>query len=67
MATFSLCLYSLVLALGAALVGLVIGFLIKTPPTSVSAILIAIGVAFLAFAFLMGRKLAKRWTKDEKK
>ena len=46
--------------------GLVIGFLIKTPPTSVSAILIVIGVALLSLAFWRARRLSGRWSKHGK-
>lgn len=50
----------MVLVLGAALVGLVIGFLLKTPPTSVSSILLVLGLLFLAGGWLWGRKLRGR-------
>jgi len=48
--------YSCLLGIGAALVGLVIGFLIKTPSSAVASIVIVIGIAFIALAgFLAGR------------
>lgn len=44
------------LAAGAALVGLVIGTLIKPPAPAVTVILLAVGVVFLATAILLGRR-----------
>jgi len=60
MRTFSFWLYQLVWAVGAALVGLVIGFLIKTPPTAVSSILLVIGLLLLAGGWLWGRRLRRQ-------
>ena len=60
MRAFSFWLYQLVWAVGAALVGLVIGFLVKTPPTAVSSILLVIGLLLLASGWLWGRKLRQR-------
>ncbi len=60
MRAFSFWLYQLVWAVGAALVGLVIGFLVKTPPTTVSSILLVIGLLLLASGWLWGRKLRQR-------
>ncbi len=57
MRTVSFWLYHLVWAVGAALVGLVIGFLIKTPPTAVSSILLVIGILLLVGGWLWGRRL----------
>ena len=37
--------------------GLVIGFLIKTPPTAVSSILLVIGIFLLVGGWLWGRRL----------
>ncbi len=53
-------LYHLVWGIGAALVGLVIGFLIKTPPTSVSSILLVIGIMLLAGGALWSRRLKRK-------
>jgi len=53
-------LYHLVLGIGAALVGLVIGFLVKTPPTSVSSILLVIGLLLLAGGALWSRRLRQK-------
>ena len=60
MRAFSFWLYQLVWAVGAALVGLVIGFLVKTPPTAVSSILLVVGLLLLAGGWLWGRKLRQR-------
>jgi len=60
MRTISFWLYHLVWGIGAALVGLVIGFLIKTPPTSVSSILLVIGILLLAGGALWSRRLRQR-------
>ena len=56
--TFWLCY--VVWAVGAALVGLVIGFLVKTPPTSVSSILLVIGILLLAGGVLWSRRLKRK-------
>ena len=40
--------------------GLVIGFLVKTPPTTVSSILLVVGLLLLAGGWLWGRKLRQR-------
>lgn len=45
--------YSFLLGVGGALVGFVIGLLIKPPTTSVTFILLAIGLLFLIGAFLL--------------
>ncbi|MCR4392420.1 MAG: hypothetical protein NUV94_06595 [Candidatus Acetothermia bacterium] len=47
---------SFLLAAGAALVGLVIGTLIKPPATAVTVILLAVGVVLLFTAILLGRR-----------
>ncbi len=60
MKAFSFWLYHLVLGIGAALVGLVIGFLVKTPPTSVSSILLVIGLLLLAGGALWSRRLRQK-------
>jgi len=60
MKVFSFWLYHLVWGIGAALVGLVIGFLIKTPPTSVSSILLVIGILLLAGGALWSRRLKRK-------
>lgn len=53
-------MYHLVWAVGAALVGLVIGFLIKTPPTAVSSVLLVMGILLLGLGWLWGRRLRRR-------
>jgi len=53
------CIYSVLLGIGAALVGLVIGFLIDTPSTAVASILIVIGLLFVAGAILLARRFKK--------
>jgi high-affinity Fe2+/Pb2+ permease len=57
-------LYTFLLGAGAALVGLVIGFVVKTPPPSVAALLIMVGLLLLAGAILLG---SPRKTKPQKK
>jgi len=52
--------YSCFLGVGAALVGLVIGFLIKPPSAAVASILIVIGIGFVALAVF----IAKRFSRD---
>jgi len=44
---------------GAALIGLVIGFLIETPSAAITAILIVIGLLFVAAAILLARRYRK--------
>jgi ABC-type Mn2+/Zn2+ transport system permease subunit len=48
--------YSCLLGVGAALIGLVIGFLIKTPSSAVASILIVIGIGFVALAIFIARR-----------
>lgn len=57
---FAFWMYHLVWAVGAALVGLVIGFLIKTPPTAVSSVLLVMGILLLGLGWLWGRRLRRR-------
>jgi len=52
-----LCAFSL--GIGAALVGLVIGFLIKQPRPAVSIILLVVGIALLALAIVLTRRTAR--------
>jgi len=56
MKTVLFIIYSSMLAIGSALVGLVIGFMIKQPSASVASILVVIGLAFLAIAILVARR-----------
>jgi|GEM_PF-995977 len=49
-------IYSCLLGIGAALIGLVIGFLIKTPSSAVASILIVIGIGFVALAVLVAKR-----------
>lgn len=60
MNAFTFWLYHLALGIGAALVGLVIGFLVKTPPTSVSSILLVIGLLLLAGGAFWSRRLRQK-------
>jgi len=53
-------LYSCILGLGSALVGLVIGFMIVQPSAAVASILIVVGLGLLAIAILIARKLVGR-------
>jgi len=57
--------YSFLLGIGAALVGLVIGFLIDTPPPGVASILIVIGLFFVAGAILLARRFRKHIISEE--
>ena len=59
MKTVRFCIYSVLLGIGAALVGLVIGFLIDTPSAAVASILIVIGLLFVAGAILLARRFKK--------
>ncbi|MCK4599888.1 LPXTG cell wall anchor domain-containing protein [Candidatus Bipolaricaulota bacterium] len=59
MKTVRFYIYSVLLGIGAALVGLVIGFLIDTPSTAVASILIVIGLFFVAGAILLARRFKK--------
>ncbi|MBC7097673.1 hypothetical protein H5T52_00880 [Candidatus Bipolaricaulota bacterium] len=52
--------YHVIWAVGAALVGLVIGFLVKTPPTAVSSVLLVIGLILLGLGGLWGRRMRRR-------
>jgi LPXTG-motif cell wall-anchored protein len=47
------------LGIGSALIGLVIGFLIKTPSSAITAILIVIGLLFVAGAVFLARRNRK--------
>jgi LPXTG-motif cell wall-anchored protein len=51
--------YGFLLGVGGALVGFVIGVLIKPPTTSVTFILLAIGLLFLIGAFLLRRRVRR--------
>jgi len=57
--------YSILLGTGAALVGLVVGLLIKPPTPAVTSVLIVIGVLFIAGAVLLARRLRKRAQKKD--
>jgi len=59
MKTVRFYIYSVLLGIGAALVGLVIGFLIDTPSAAVASILIVIGLLFVAGAILLARRFKK--------
>ena len=52
--------YSCILAIGSALVGLVIGFMIARPTSAVASILIVIGLVFLALAILIARRYRRK-------
>ena len=52
--------YSCLLGVGAALVGLVIGFLIKTPSSAVASILIVIGIGFVALAVFIAKRVGRK-------
>lgn len=57
--------YSVLLGIGAALVGLVVGLLIKPPTPAITSVLIVIGVLFIAGAILLARRLRKRAHKKD--
>ncbi|MEA1871128.1 MAG: hypothetical protein U9N00_02915 [Candidatus Bipolaricaulota bacterium] len=59
MKTTRFCIYSILLGIGSALIGLVIGFLIKTPSAAITAILIIIGLLFVAAAVFLARRYRK--------
>jgi LPXTG-motif cell wall-anchored protein len=59
MKTTRFCIYSILLGIGSALIGLVIGFLIKTPSSAITAILIVIGLLFVAGAVFLARRNRK--------
>jgi len=48
--------YSCFLGVGAALIGLVIGFLIKSTSATVASILIVIGIGFVALAVFVAKR-----------
>ena len=56
MKTVLFIIYSSILAIGSALVGLVIGFMIVQPSAAVASILVVIGLGFLAIAILVARR-----------
>jgi len=49
-------IYSYILAIGSALVGLVIGFMIMRPSATVASILVVIGLGLLVIAILIARR-----------
>ncbi len=57
-------IYSCLLGIGSALVGLVIGFLIKPPSSAVAAILIVIGAGFVALSVLIARRFGGNRSHD---
>jgi len=59
MSTHRFLLYTALLVAGSALVGLVIGLIIKAPPSSVAGILIMVGLLLIALATLVA------WTGDK--
>jgi len=59
MKTVRFYIYSVLLGIGAALVGLVVGFLIKQPSSAVASILIVIGIAFVALAVFLARRIGR--------
>lgn len=65
MKTVRFYIYSVLLGIGAALVGLVIGFLIDTPSATVASILIVIGLFFVAGAILLARRFKKHIINEE--
>jgi len=52
-------IYSILLGIGSALIGLVTGSLIETPSAAITAILIVIGLLFVAAAILLARQYRK--------
>ena len=60
MKTVMLVLYSCILGVGSALVGLVIGFMIAQPSAAIASILIVIGLGLLAIAILIAHKSQRK-------
>jgi len=58
-------IYSVLLGMGAAFVGLVVGLLIKPPTAAITSVLIVIGVLLIAGAVLLARRLRKRAQKKD--
>ena len=56
MKTLLFIIYSSILAIGSALVGLVIGFMIVQPSAAVASILIVIGLCLLAISIVVARR-----------
>ena len=52
--------YSVLLGIGAALVGLVVGLLIKPPTAAITSVLIVIGALLIAGAILLAKRFRKR-------
>jgi hypothetical protein len=61
MSTQRFLLYTALLVAGSALVGLVIGLIIKAPPASIASILVMVGLLLIALATLVA------WTGEKKK
>lgn len=57
--TVRFCIYSFLLGIGFALVGFVIGLIIRPPSTAISSILIVIGLLFVGGAILFVRQPQK--------
>ncbi len=53
-------IYSCILGIGSALVGLVVGLMIEQPSAAVASILVVIGLAFLAIAIFISHRSWKR-------
>lgn len=56
--------YSCFLGVGAALIGLVIGFLIKSISATVASILIVIGIGFVALAVFIAKRFSRNRSPD---
>lgn len=56
MRTFRFLIYSCMLGAGSALIGLVIGLLIKPPSSALASILIVLGLSLFAGAVLLARR-----------
>jgi ABC-type Mn2+/Zn2+ transport system permease subunit len=60
MKTARFCIYSLLLGIGSAVIGFVIGLLIEQPTAAISSILTVIGIFFAGGAILLARRYRKR-------
>lgn len=52
-------LYTILLAVGMGLLGLVIGLALSPQATSVTSILLVVGILFIAGAFFIGRRILR--------
>ncbi len=53
-------IYTALWSLGGALIGVVVGLLLKNPPVSVSSVLLVVGIGLLFIGYLWGRRAGRR-------